>query len=52
MFFDDLSDYTWDEMYEFYENLIYEETLKDKEEREAEIARRRARVKQLQSQGS
>jgi len=47
----DLSDYTWDEMYEFYENLIYEETLKDKEEREAEIARRRARVKQLQSQG-
>jgi hypothetical protein len=39
----DLSEYTWNEMYE-----IYEETAKEKEER---LATRRARVKELQSQG-
>ena len=43
----DLSDYTWDEMAE-----IYEETeLEKKEAKEAAIAARRARVAQLQSQG-
>ena len=44
----DLSDYTWDEMYELYEGLIYEETEKEREER---LAARRARVKEMQSQG-
>lgn len=39
----DLSDYTWDEMYE-----IYEETA---EERDARIAARRARVREMESQG-
>jgi hypothetical protein len=39
----DLSDYTWDEMYE-----IYEETAKEKEER---IAARRARIKEMEAQG-
>ena len=43
----DLSDYTWDEMAE-----IYEETeLEKKKAKEAAIAARRARVAQLQSQG-
>ena len=43
----DLSDYTWDEMAE-----IYEETeLEKKQAKEAAIAARRARVKELQSQG-
>jgi len=44
----DLSDYTWDEMYDIYEDIIYEETEK---EREARLAARRARVKEMQSQG-
>ena len=39
----DLSDYTWDEMAE-----IYEETAKEKEER---IAARRARLKEIEAQG-
>ena len=43
----DLSDYTWDEMAE-----IYEETeLEKKKAKEAAIAARRARVAELQSQG-
>ena len=39
----DLSEYTWDEMYE-----IYEETEKEREER---LAKRRARVREMESQG-
>jgi len=39
----DLSEYTWNEMYE-----IYEETAKEKEER---LAARRARVREMESQG-
>lgn len=39
----DLSDYTWDEIYE-----IFEETAKEKEER---IAARRARVKEMTAKG-
>lgn len=42
----DLSDYTWDEMYD-----IYEETLDEKREREARIAARRARVKEMEREG-
>ncbi len=39
----DLSDYTWEDMFE-----IYEETAKEKEER---IAARRARLKEIEAQG-
>lgn len=42
----DLSDYSWDEMYE-----IYEETIQEKEAREQRIAARRARVKQMEQEG-
>lgn len=42
----DLSDYTWDEMYD-----IYEETLDEKRAREERIAARRARVKEMEREG-
>lgn len=42
----DLSDYTWDDLYD-----IYEESIQDKKAKEEEIARRRARVKEMQAQG-
>lgn len=47
----DLSEYSWEEMYDIFEGMIYEESLKEKEEREAKIAARRARIRELQSQG-
>lgn len=47
----DLSDYSWDEMYDIYENLVYEETLDEKKAREERIAARRARVKQMEQEG-
>ena len=47
----DLSDYTWDEMIEIYDDLYEQTALEQKKAKEEALAARRARIKELTSQG-